>query len=368
MLASRRSFWIVAGLLLLCGFLFLTVVLLVGLTRLDAPASEPTLDLLATLQAATPLTVYPSASPAATATSAFGFQPVPPTPQTSVSLPSVSPADGPSGKIVFTCQIYKTQASNQICLINADGSGFRRLTSDNSRQHYYPSLSPDGNSVVYAAFREENIFEIYEMNLLDGSVRQLTDRLGVTNAPEISPDGQTIVFMRWTAQSDQYQIWTMQRNGDNPNNLPKITGWDPTWSPDGKYILFASDMRGSTQLYTVKFNGRDLRQVSNLPALRGRSDWSPSGDVIVTYSGEPWGREVYLMNADGSNLRQLTPSGGNSQGPTFSPDGKWVAFTAYFDHPGDIHGCEIYLIRTDGTDLRRLTDNDYCDYQPRWGP
>jgi tricorn protease len=74
------------------------------------------------------------------------------------------------------------------------------------------------------------------------------------------------------------------------------------------------------------------------------------------------------MNADGSNVRQLTPNGGNSQGPAFSPDGKWVAFTAYFDHPGDINGCEIYIIRTNGSDMRRLTNNDYCDYQPRWGP
>jgi Tol biopolymer transport system component len=74
------------------------------------------------------------------------------------------------------------------------------------------------------------------------------------------------------------------------------------------------------------------------------------------------------MNADGTNARVLSPAGGNSQGPSFSPDGQWVAFTAYFDHFGDDHGCEIYIIRVDGTDLRRLTDNDYCDYQPRWGP
>ena len=108
--------------------------------------------------------------------------------------------------------------------------------------------------------------------------------------------------------------------------------------------------------------------MSNLPAIRGRSDWSPDGQSIVTYSGPAWNREIYIMNADGSNARQLTPSGGNSQGPSFSPDGKWVAFTAYFDKYGDDHGCEIYIIRIDGTDLRRLTNNDYCDYQPRWGP
>jgi Tol biopolymer transport system component len=103
-----------------------------------------------------------------------------------------------------------------------------------------------------------------------------------------------------------------------------------------------------------------------LPAVRGRSDWSATGQ-IVTYSGEPWGREVFLLEGDGSEPRQVSPPGGNSQGPAFSPDGQWIAFTAYFDRPKDIHGCEIYIMRIDGTDVRRLTDNGYCDYQPRWG-
>jgi len=160
----------------------------------------------------------------------------------------------------------------------------------------------------------------------------------------------------------------MDRNGEDAGNIPKISGWDPTWSPDGKQILFASGPEGGAQLFIVKRNGKDLHQVSNLPAIRGRSDWSPDGQSIVTYSGPAWNREVYIMNVDGSNARQLTPGGGNSQGPSFSPDGRWVVFTAYFDHYGEDHGCELYIIRTDGTDLRRLTDNDYCDYQPRWGP
>jgi TolB protein len=160
----------------------------------------------------------------------------------------------------------------------------------------------------------------------------------------------------------------MDRNGENLADIPQISGWDPTWSPDRRPILLAADSEGGAQLFVVNRNGRGRRQVSNLPAIRGRSDWSPDGGSIVTYSGPSWNREIYIMNADGSNVRQLTPSGGNSQGPSFSPDGKWVAFTAYFDRYGDDHGCEIYVIRTDGTDLRRLTSNIYCDYQPRWGP
>ena len=309
-------------------------------------ASTPTPDLFATLSAVTPA----------------------PADSTSQPNPSTSSTAEPTGKIVFVCQIFKTQASNQICIINADGSGFRRLTTDNTRQHYYPSLSPDGKSVVYAAFREPNIYEIYEMDIATGNVAQLTDRLGNLNGPEISPDGSMIAFKLSTAVANQ--IWLMNRDGSDPHPIPNAFGWDPTWSPDGTSILFASDMQGVVQLYVIKLDGSELQKISDLPAIRGRSDWSPNGQFIVTYSGQPWNRDVYIMNADGSDARMLTPTGGNSQGPSISPDGQWVVFTSYYDHYGEDHGCEIYIMPVNDTQqvVRRLTDNDYCDYQPRWGP
>jgi Tol biopolymer transport system component len=373
---NTRPLWIAAGLVLFCGFLLMVTFLVAGLGRLARPASAPTIDLFSTLAASTPLSAFSPAPVLPTATSPFDFS-EPPAQQTdtpapnetgATSVPTVSSQDAPSGHIVFTCQIYKFQSSDQICIMNPDGTGYRRLTTEDGLRHFYPSLSPDGRRVLYAAFREENVYEIYSLLLADGSVNRLTNRDGVLTAPEYSPNGEAITFTRWAPNSGRYQIMTMESNGDNPNNIPRIEGWDPTWSPDGKQILFASDSNGPVQLFVVRENGKNLQQVSNLPAMRGRSDWSPDGQYIVTYSGEPWNRELYIMNADGSNARQLTPKGGNSQGPSFSPDGNWVAFTAYFDHYGDDHGCEIYIIRTDGNDLRRLTDNDYCDYQPRWGP
>jgi len=312
--------------------------------NLPFAGSTPAPDLFSTLAASTPLTVESTAQ---------------------VPEP-VSGESEPSGHIAYTCQVFKVTAQNQICVMNADGSGFQRLTTENYKQHYYPSVSPDGKSVVYAAFREPNIYEIYEVDIATGDVKQLTDRLGNVNGPEISPDGSTIVFKLSTSTTNE--LWLMNRDGSNPRRVPNASGWDPTWSPDGSLILFASDLEGAIQLFTIKLDGSDLKRISNLPAIRGRNDWSPDGQLIVTYSGQPWNRDVYIMNADGSNTHMLTTTGGNSQGPSFSPDGQWVAFTAYFDKYGDDHGCEIYIIRIDGTDLRRLTNNDYCDFQPRWGP
>jgi len=340
--------------------------LLIGCNR---PASSPTPDLFATLQASTPPGLAsPAASEAAT-TPDFSFPTVGAGGSSGgSSIPAPSAADELTGHIVFTCQLFRVQAMDQICMMKADGSAMRRLTSGDNRRHYYPSLAPDGQSVVYSSFREQNVYEIYSLDLTDGRVEQLTDRLGVLTAPEVSPNGESITFVRGNPLTGDMRIMVMDREGRNARDIPQISGWDPTWSPDGNQILFASGAGSGVQLFVVSLNGQNSRRVSDLAAIRGRSDWSPDGRFIVTYSGTAWHREVYIMNADGSNARQLTPEGGNSQGPSVSPDGKWVAFTAYFDNYGDDHGCEIYIIRADGTDLRRLTHNDYCDYQPRWGP
>lgn len=303
------------------------------------------------------LQVQASAMPAISATPA-SHQPQ--TQSTASPSPALIP-DEPTGRIVYTCQM----AGNQLCLINADGTGFRQLTTDLVR-HWYASLAPDGNSVVYSAYVKDSVYEIYELDLLSGKTRQLTDGLGVLKAPEISPDGRLIVFGLGTSGGAE-QIWIMERDGSNPRKVYG-QGWDPTWSPDGTQILFASNREGANQLFVINPDGTDLRRVTDFDSLRGRSDWSPDGTWMVTYNGEAWKRELFIFRPDFSELRQLSPAGGNSQGPSFSPDGKWVAFTAYFDHFGEDLGCEIYIIRVDGTDLRRLTDNAYCDYQPRWGP
>ncbi|GAB4487958.1 MAG: hypothetical protein Fur0016_05100 [Anaerolineales bacterium] len=287
----------------------------------------------------------------------------PPEPESRFETPSplsLSPASG-GGKIAYVCQIFRVPESDQICIMDSDGTNQRRLTTSDTARHYYPSLAPDGQSVLFSSNMDGTNFYIYELKLT-GELTNLW-RPGV--APEVSPDGRLIAF----AQSDgkNNMIMVMNRDGSNPRLLTS-NGWDPTWSPDGQKILFASQVGGLSQLMTINLDGSGLQQVSDLPLLRGRSDWSSDGRHLVTYSGRSWERELFIIPLDGSPVRQLTPPGGNSQGPTFSPDGQWVAFTAYFDRFRNVHGCEIYKMRIDGTGLTRLTNNDYCDWQPRWGP
>jgi TolB protein len=147
--------------------------------------------------------------------------------------------------------------------------------------------------------------------------------------------------------------------------------WDPVWSADGERVLFASDRDGRVELFSADITGRDFRQETDTAGvfgdemrLRGRSDWSPT-NVIATYIGSDWNWEILMIDGDG--MRQIT-DGGNNLAPSFSPDGQWIAFTSYRDNYGDENGCEIYIMRRDGSDVRRLTYNEFCDWQPRWGP
>jgi TolB protein len=301
---------------------------------------------------------FPTATPEAT-------PPFPTLAATETPAPSPTP-DQPVGKIVYTCQVTRLEGENQLCLINADGSGQRQLTFNTGADHFYASFAPDGGSIVFSS-NQTGMYEIYEMDLA-GSRRQLTDS-GGAYAPAISPDGALIIYS-YNPEDDlrNSSLWLMDRDGGNRYPIAQLAGgaWDATWSPDGTQILFASYVGENAQMFIMNTDGSNVRQVTSLEGLRGRNDWSADGVTLSTYIGAPWNREIIAFNTDGSNVRYLT-DGGNNLAPSFSPDGAWIAFTSYRDRYLDDHGCEIYVMRADGGDVRRLTDNDYCDWQPRWG-
>jgi Tol biopolymer transport system component len=122
----------------------------------------------------------------------------------------------------------------------------------------------------------------------------------------------------------------------------------------------------NNQLYIMGSDGRDPRLVNSTIDTRGHSDWSVK-DLITFDMGGSFMHDIYTMNLDGSGLQKIT-AGDNAQGQSFSPDGEWIAYTAYTDVANkDTSSCEIYIMRVDGSEKRRLTENKYCDYQPRWG-
>ena len=271
--------------------------------------------------------------------------------------------DGPPGKIVYTCQVTKINSSDQICMMNADGTGQHQLTDSNDNQD--ASLSPDGQSVIFVSNQTGN-YEIFEMDL-SGKRTRLTDLNGILGLPAISPDNQWIAF---TNRVDNYdQIWLMERDGSNARmifSLPGIAAVAPTWSPTSDEILFAVGKELSRQLFIMGLDGREPRLLSDQIFTPGRTDWSIQGQIAY-FIGETWKREVWTIYPDGTGMAQVT-DGENAQSPSFSPGGRYIAYTAYTNVEGrDEFSCEIFIMDLYSRDKWQLTDNEYCDYQPRWG-
>jgi Tol biopolymer transport system component len=272
------------------------------------------------------------------------------------SLPLATPAGNfgntpPTGKIVFTCFVDQI---DQICIMNADGSGRKQLTHFDATT-FYASLSPDGQTIYFVS-RKEGAFDIYSMNTNGKGLERLTRGIGTLYAPELSPSGERIVFT-----NNGNGIWIMRFDGKNPHAITNRDDIDPTWSPNNAFIAFASSRDGDRQLYIMDKDGTDITQITDLNNMGGRSTWSPDGTKLAFYRGPDGDHNIFVVDINTKEVTRIT-DGGDNLGPSWSPDGNWIAFTSYRDGNN-----EIYIIHPDGSGLTRLTNNPTSDWQPRWG-
>src|SRR5690606_23476480 len=174
--------------------------------------------------------------------------------------------------------------------------------TDTAATDWYPSLGPDGDTVVFSS-RRTGVFEIYRLSLSTGEVVQLTDGMGGSYAPELSPDGSRIVFA--SNLNGKLDVYVMDADGGNITRLTDhpADDLDPTWSPDGTRVAFASNRTGTNELYIMDVPaapgelGQNVRQVTNGSNMQegGRSDWSPDGSTLAFYAGDPGDKDIFLV-------------------------------------------------------------------------
>ena len=171
----------------------------------------------------------------------------------------------------------------------------------------------------------------------------------------------------------------MDANGGNQLNLTnnRHDDWDPSWSPDGKRIVFVSDQDGNWEIYVMDADGGNQLNLTNNHRHNNNPSWSPNGERIAFASWD--GKvinfainfEIYVMDADGGNQLSLTNNRHDDWDPSWSPDGKRIAFASERDgHFRSDFGItsEIYVMDADGQNEQRLTENRQNDWHPSWSP
>ena len=184
-----------------------------------------------------------------------------------------------------------------------------------------------------------------------------------------------IVFSRLAP--DRTGLFIADADGNNERPLLPGTGLDynASFSNDGKWIVFTSERGGSADVYRVHADGSGVERLTDDPSYDDQAALAPDGGTLAFVSTREGGTaNVWLLDLARHEYTNLTKNAGGNFRPSWSPDGKWVAFSSGRDtKPGRaepswelLQSTAIYIVHPDGSGLRRLTELGGYSGSPQW--
>lgn len=224
---------------------------------------------------------------------------------TETPLGAETPVFSPDGhRIVFGA--YVDEDNNDVFTMNTDGGDLKRLT-DGAGYDGHPHWSADGQRIVFNSDRttadrdaawSDRWHEIFSMKVDGSDVQQHTRCESVCTFGSLSPDGKKVLYRKVIAAAGlNWELGSIEKNSEifisdidgqnelNISNNAAFDGW-PVFSPDGQHVAFASNRSGPArtgQIWLMRPDGTELRQLSHGPWSHAQPAWSFDGTRIYAY-------------------------------------------------------------------------------------
>jgi len=265
-------------------------------------------------------------------------------------------------KGIFTSKVVFSNngtGRKELYISDYDGRNTKRLTNDNSIV-ILPRLSPDGKKIIFTSYISGNP-DLYIINRDGTGRRKLSSKAGLNVSPSWAPDSQS--FAVTLSMDGPPNIYIMDLAGNVKQRLTSNAGADtaPTFAPDGTQVAYTSDRAGAPHIYIQSLDGSGMRRITTASHCDSAA-WSPDGQSIVYVKGG--GRDhfdIYSIEVLTGVERRLTWGTGDSENPTWAPDGKTVLFAS--NRRGKY---ELFVMQADGTEQRSVFTNNGQSFTPHW--
>ncbi|HSR53483.1 MAG TPA: hypothetical protein VLV83_21880 [Acidobacteriota bacterium] len=247
-----------------------------------------------------------------------------------------------------------------IWVMDADGSNQRRLT-DHPDHDYLPAWTPDGARIAFTSWRAEPVES--------GSEDSDTDELDKESREAGEPAGK--MPPKQAEEERSPHIYIMNADGSGQRRLlkePLGTSAGANFSPDGSLIVFSRKMgERPSDLFLADAEGTILRRLTDEERSNSASRFSPDGSLIAFYSDDGDTSRIEVIRPDGSGRRVIVGEGKNWY-PTWSPDGRWLLFTAAPD-PDNLDDLNLYMVPLDASSLPQpIVQSPGRQAEGRWRP
>ncbi len=293
-----------------------------------------------------------------------------------ITAPAWASFPGQGNRVLIARSVKS--GSLDLYTMKQNGKAQQRLAKTGAVLEYGGHLSPDGSRVVYmgSSAAGTHIYSAWA----DGSHRRRLTSTKTNYSPSWSRNGRQIVFVRAAAGlrptvdapvpfrgvGPAVDLTVMKVDGSGRHSILDGSIYGPGWSPTSNRIAYAKQTGpGVIDVYTIKADGSDERQVTDEGGTVLFADWSPDGSrlaIIVPEFAPPARRggaataTLWTIKPNGkapvpviNDVLILSP-------PQYTTDGTRLLFVR--EKPSSL---EIYSIRTNGTGLKRLTNNTHAD-------